>query len=229
MTCIWFNFIRTPLLLLWNSCAVDEFVPLKRTFLFFLDGWWNIHRLCQLSRLAGSFFAPRNWTSSAKTKIYSYFLFSSRKTGISLNNFIAGKMDKCELVSFRLGRWMRHVDFICHESPLPKSLRLDKLDIVRAILFAGFVFFNAPFFIVSFSLPVCVCVCFFSSRSLAFLPLLASTLHGMWVWPRCCQFCKKKNCQRFFFRSQRERMSCVYCCFVRAHTKPSSRLQFSAF
>lgn len=71
-------------------------------------------------------------------------------------------MDKCELVSFRLGRWMRHVDFICHESPLPKSLRLDKLDIVRAILFAGFVFFNAPFFIVSFSLPVCVFFFFIS-------------------------------------------------------------------
>lgn len=44
-----------------------------------------------------------------------------------------------------------------------------------------------PFFMLSFSL--------FSSSSFS---LFASTSHGMRVWPRCCQFCKKKNCQRFF-------------------------------
>ena len=47
---------------------------------------------------------------------------------------------------------MRHVDFICHESPLPKSSRLDKLDIVRQFLFAWICLFQRTIFYLNFLL-----------------------------------------------------------------------------
>lgn len=146
----WFNFVRT-LTTLRIRVIFDEFDSRGSFRIIFLD--FSIKYL-----VVGSAF------------FFFFSLFSnetySLRTVVSLNIFIAGKMDECEKA-----RWMRHVDFICHELPLPKSSHLDKLDIVRQFYLHGFVFFSAQFFIVIFSLVAHFSVSFFFLPHLSRRPL----------------------------------------------------------